>query len=61
MVPYDLIKYLLIFLIILSGIAVVTGIIGFIKRAGRSAEAQVVKELVDLVSEKGLAVSSAVS
>lgn len=54
MVPHDLIKYLLIFLIILCGVAVIVGIIRFIRRAGRSAEAQVVKELVNLVGEKGL-------
>ncbi|MBO4338825.1 MAG: hypothetical protein J5877_02750 [Clostridia bacterium] len=54
MTPIILVKYLIILLIALCGVAVVMGVIRFVKRAGRSAEAQVVKELVDLVSEKGL-------
>ena len=49
-----LIKYLFIALIALCGVAVVSGIVKFVKRAGRSAEAQVVKELVNMVSENGL-------
>ncbi|MBE6836118.1 MAG: hypothetical protein E7515_07730 [Ruminococcaceae bacterium] len=49
-----LIKYLIIGLIALCGVAVVGGVVRFIKRAGRSAEAQVVKELVNLVNENGL-------
>lgn len=49
-----LIKYLFIFLIALCGVAVVSGIVRFVRRAGISAEAKVVKELVNLVSEKGL-------
>ena len=49
-----LIKYLIIGLIALCGVAVVSGIVRFVRRAGRSAEAQVVKELVNMVSENGL-------
>ena len=49
-----LIKYLFIVLIALCGVAVIGGVVKFVRRAGRSAEAQVVRELVNLVSEKGL-------
>ena len=49
-----LIKYLLIALIALCAVAVISGIVKFVRRAGRSAEAQVVKELVNLVNENGL-------
>ncbi len=54
MTPAILIKYLIISLIALCGVAVVGGIVRFVRRAGRSAEAQVVRELVNLVSENGL-------
>ena len=49
-----LIKYLIIGGIALCAVAVVSGIVKFFKRTARSAEAQVVKELMNMVSENGL-------
>jgi len=50
----QLIKILIIAAIIICVGVVLAGIIKFVRRVGRSAEAQVVKELVNLVNENGL-------
>ncbi len=49
-----IIKIAIIAAAVIGGALVVGGVVRFVKRTARSAEAQVVKEIVNLVSEKGL-------
>lgn len=49
-----IIKIVIVAAAVIGGVAIIGGVIRFVRRTARSAEAQVVKEIVNLVSEKGL-------